>query len=595
MSYTSRSIANLKDQVNILDVVSRVVPLKKTGASHKGVCPFHNEKTPSFNVNEQKQMFYCFGCQASGDIIEFVRRYYNLDFNDAVDKLAKDYGIQMEETKGRSENLDKYYVINKDATEFFYKAMTETANKGYSYMKQRNIQPRTIKKFGIGYADENWTSLFEYLKSKGHSPEDMVELGLVSKSKDRYYDKFRNRTIFPIINTRKKVIGFGGRAISSEDNPKYLNSQESKVFQKSNNLYGFNISKDAVAKEGYLILVEGYMDVIGLYQGGIENVAASLGTALTESQARLIKRYVDTVVISYDSDNAGRNAALRAMGILRGEGLNVKVMHVTDGKDPDEFIRNKGKDAFLKLVDNASHYGEYKINHSIRGLNLNDHNDRIKAIKNIAGVLRELSPGEREEYASRTAKMLDISKAVLLEEASMKESRDNKSRTQDSKAVTASKPGKEETKTSLDDKLSQIEGELLKLVLRNEEYLNKVSEHSELLESEISRKLFDTILTSRGRDGSVDVKVVLDQLEEDERRVMYDVMEKILMSGEEDKIFQGLIRKHKQNKLRQEVERINDIIKYAGETEADSQEMKALMLRSMELQREIELLKSEDE
>ena len=590
MSYTSRSIANLKDQVNILDVVSRAVPLKKTGSSYKGVCPFHNEKTPSFNVNEQKQMFYCFGCQASGDIIEFVQRYYNLDFNDAVDKLSRDYGIPMEETKGRSEDLDKYYQINKDATEFFYKTFTETANKGYSYMKQREIAPRTIKKFGIGYADEGWTSLYDYLKSKGHSDEDMIHLGLVSQSKGRCYDRFRNRVIFPIINTRKKVIGFGGRRINEEDNPKYLNSHDSKVFQKSNNLYGFNISKDAVTKEGYLILVEGYMDVIALYQGGIENVAASLGTAFTEAQARLIKRYVDTVVISYDSDEAGRNATLRAMGMLRSQGLNVKVMHVTDGKDPDEFIKHNGREAYLELIKNASHYGEYKISNSIRGLNLSNHNDRIKAIKNIAVVLRELTPGEREEYASRTAKMLGISKAVLLEEASMENAGTNANK---DKRAPIPKPSDKAEET--EDKLSQIEGELLKLVLRNEEYISAVTEKPELLESEVSKKLFDTILSSRSDDGTVDVKLVLDQLEDEERGIMYDVLERVVISGDEEKIFQGILKKHKQNKLRREVERINDIIKYAGESEVDPEEMKALMVRSMELQKEIELLKMEDE
>ncbi|MFR8518618.1 MAG: DNA primase, partial [Emergencia timonensis] len=327
-SFSNSTIENLKNQINIIDVVGRVVPLKRAGSNYKGVCPFHNEKTPSFVVSEQKQIFTCFGCGATGDAIEFAKRYYNLDFSEAVEKLAGEYGISLEKNTFH-DNREIYYKVNKLAANFFYKAFTEKANKGYAYMKRRDISPAILKKFGIGYADAQWDSLYKYLLSQGVDKKIMLELGLVSESKGKYYDKFRNRVIFPIINTSGKVIGFGGRAIDAEDNPKYLNSAESKIFQKKYNLYGLNISRQSVGKEGFIILVEGYMDTIALYQSGIENVAASLGTALTENQAKLIKRYTKDVILSYDADGAGRAAALRGLDILRKEECKVKVLHVT--------------------------------------------------------------------------------------------------------------------------------------------------------------------------------------------------------------------------------------------------------------------------
>ena len=234
MLFTSRSLANLKDRIDIVEVVSRVVTLKRAGSSYKGVCPFHSEKTPSFVVSEQKQIFTCFGCGTSGDAIEFVKRYYNLDFSEAVEKLAQEYGVELEKSSGYGRDLDIYYKINKAAATFFYRAFTEKANKGYAYMKKRGLSNTVLKKFGIGYADEKWDSLYNHLIGLGYDKKVILELGLATESKGKCYDKFRNRVMFPIINTSGKVIGFGGRAIASGDNPKYLNSPESVIFRKKN-------------------------------------------------------------------------------------------------------------------------------------------------------------------------------------------------------------------------------------------------------------------------------------------------------------------------------------------------------------------------
>ncbi|MFR7991313.1 MAG: DNA primase, partial [Anaerovoracaceae bacterium] len=370
MGFSNQTIESLKNQVNIIDIVGRCVPLKRAGSNYKGVCPFHSEKTPSFVVSEQKQIFTCFGCGASGDVIEFVQRYYNLDFNEAIEKIAGEYGITLEKN-AYNDRREIYYKVNKMAAGFFYRAFTERANKGYAYMKRRGISPAVLKKFGIGYADEQWDSLFRYLQSQGVDKKIILELGLASESRGKCYDKFRDRVIFPIINTAGKVIGFGGRAIDGRDNPKYLNSPESRIFQKKNNLYGLNISRQSAGKAGYIILVEGYMDVIALYQSGVENVAASLGTALTENQAKLIKRYTKDVVLSYDADGAGRAAALRGIEILKSEDCKVKVLHVDDGKDPDEYIKKNGKEAFLQLVQGALPYADYKLESAKTGFDLN--------------------------------------------------------------------------------------------------------------------------------------------------------------------------------------------------------------------------------
>lgn len=247
-SFSKEAIEELKNQIDIVDVIGRSVELKRAGANYKGLCPFHNEKTPSFIVSPQKQIFTCFGgCGASGDVVSFVEKYYNLDFNEAVQKLADEYGITLQKTT-YNDDREKYYQINREAARFFYRNLTEKKNPGYTYMQKRGIKDSIIKKFGLGYAEDSWNSLYDYFKSKGTDEKILVELGLLSQKGDRYYDKFRNRVIFPIINTAGKVIGFGGRAINSEDMPKYLNSPENRVFQKKNNLYALNITRQDIGK-----------------------------------------------------------------------------------------------------------------------------------------------------------------------------------------------------------------------------------------------------------------------------------------------------------------------------------------------------------
>ena len=538
MSFTKRSVENLKEQVDIVDVIGRAVQLKKAGANHKGLCPFHSEKTPSFVVSEQKQYYTCFGCGASGDVIEFVKKYYNLDFNEAVEKLGREYGIELEESRSYGEDLDIYYRANKAAAEFFYKSFTEKANKGYSYMKKRGIDPKLMKRFGIGYADESWDSLHKHLTGMGFSPDLLVELGLSAKSGDRYYDKFRNRVIFPIINTSGKVIGFGGRRIDPNDNPKYLNSPESKVFSKKNMLYGLNLSRQAVAKAGNIILVEGYMDTIGIYRAGIENVAASLGTALTENQARLIKRYTKDVVLLYDSDEAGRNAALRGMEILKKEGLRVRVLHVTDGKDPDEFVLEKGRDEFLKLLDKALPYGDYRIDAIKSRFDTSSEEGKILCLRAIAKELKSYSPVEQDIYVRKVSREMEVSESALKREIGIAE--------KDGSGRTAVRNNEKKEK----EPLSPVDRDIIRLVTMDPDQLPKVTSALESLNTDTGNSIFSALEEEYSEHGTIDINRVLDTLEDDDRAAFRDTIKDGIPASDPDALLADCVSRNRVESLK---------------------------------------------
>ena len=561
MSYSisNSTIENLLSQINIVDVIGSCVPLKRAGSNYKGVCPFHNEKTPSFVVSEQKQIFTCFGCGATGNVIKFVMMYYNMNFLEAVEKLAGEYGITIER-KTYGENLDIYYKTNKLAAQFFYRAFTETANKGYAYMKRRGISPSTLKKFGIGYADESWHSLVDFLSSQGIDKKIMLELGLAAESKGRIYDKFRNRVMFPIINTSGKVIGFGGRAIASEDNPKYLNSPESKVFKKKNNLYGLNISRQSVGKEKFIILVEGYMDTISLFQSGIENVAASLGTALTENQARLIKRYTNSVVLSYDADQAGQKATLRGIEILRNESCKVKVLHVTDGKDPDEFVKQNGKTAFLELIEKSLSYGEYRLKAARNGLDLSKDDQKLEYMKRAASILRQLSPLEQDMYIKKLAHEINVSEGALRMETAGGQKAPPKPNMQ-------RKQSENQEETSI--KLTSIERDVLRLVTRSEEYISKVRENIFLLETDSAREIFTAMENDYKEHGQLDIKRALDSLDSAHQQILTEIIENIPAGGSEDDIFAECIRRRRLRKLKAEEKKILTMFELADESDSN--------------------------
>jgi DNA primase len=362
--YSDEIIEEIRISNDIVDVVREYVQLKKTGKNYMGLCPFHKEKTPSFSVEPSKQLFYCFGCAKGGNVVNFIQLIENLSFRESIEFLANRAGIQLpgdesEEEQKRRKIRDELININTEAARFFYSQIFIPENTiARLYLQKRGIGNKILNRFGIGYCPETDDSLFQYLKRKGFSEGSICLSGLVSHGKSGvYYDRFKGRIMFPIFDIKGKVIAFGGRVINQEG-PKYMNSPETPVYHKGNVLYAMNFARQSDKKR--IFVVEGYMDVISLHQSGIINSVGTLGTALTEEQGRILKKYAEEVIISYDSDAAGQAAAMRSLDILNRLGCNVKVLEIPKGKDPDEYIRSKGKEEFEKIAENSVTLLEYK-------------------------------------------------------------------------------------------------------------------------------------------------------------------------------------------------------------------------------------------
>ena len=572
-SFSKEAIEELKNQIDIVDVIGRSVELKRAGANYKGLCPFHNEKTPSFIVSPQKQIFTCFGgCGASGDVVTFVKRYYNLDFNEAVEKLADEYGIEIQKNSHKDDR-EKYYEVNREAARLFYRNLTEKKNPGYTYMQRRGIQDSTIKKFGLGYAEDSWNNLYDYFKKKGTDEKILIELGLISKKGDRCYDKFRNRVIFPIINTAGKVIGFGGRALNNEAMPKYLNSPENKVFQKKNNLYALNSTRQDIGKEGSAIIVEGYMDAISLYQNGVRNVAASLGTALTENQAKLINRYTKNVILSYDADAAGQKAALRGIEVLRGENCKVKVLHVTDGKDPDEYIKKNGREAFLSLTENALPYIDYKLEAAKRGLNISSEEGKLDYMKNISSILSDLSPVECDIYIKKISRDTGISEGAIKMEilGNNKQEKHLPERHR--------KTGEEVLE------LSPLEATVLKCLFIDPEFSESILPYSDIFESELGKKTLNIAFEFYGLNGDFNRGQVMDRLEPAESEKLQESLDKVIITGNEKEVLNQCIHRWEFKRLESRERQLRDILSLADEENKES--IDRLTIEFMEIQREM--------
>lgn len=562
----------IKDRCNIVDVIGQVVPLKKAGSNYKGVCPFHNEKTPSFVVSETKQIFTCFGCGATGDVISFVEKYYNLDFRGAVEKLAAEYGIEVSFSSGNGADKDEYYEINRQAARFFYRALREKANPGYDYVARRGLTPETLNKFGIGYADEDWHSLTDHLTGMGFAVDKLVELGLTSSSKGRYYDKFRGRVIFPIMNTGGKVIGFGGRIIG-EGEPKYLNSPESPVFRKKNNLYGLNLAREAVNREDSLILVEGYMDVVSLAQAGVRNVAASLGTALTDSQARLIKRYTGNVFLSYDADSAGQNAADRGLDILYNEGLRARVLKVDDGKDPDEYIKAHGSKAFRGLMDRALHHGDFKLARLMEGRNLEDDGDRMNFVRDAVAELKKMKPVEADIYLGRLSEMTGISETAIRREYES-----------ENHTETGRRPNPPEGEGNDGEGPEPVERDLIRLMFCDGKYISLPEDVREQAFRTAAGKAIYGAIRESASEGVPDPAGVCELLEGETADRLREILHGVMPGDRDGRLYRECLDFIRTRSLKEENELITLKLSMADD-DIDSEELRALMSRQMEIQK----------
>ena len=414
MYYPDELIEEVRMKNDIVDVISGYVRIQKKGSSYFGLCPFHNEKSPSFSVSPSKQMFYCFGCGAGGNVFTFVMQYENYSFQEAVKLLADRAGVNLpemeygEEVKKRESQRARLLEVNKEAAKYFYYQLrSERGQAGYQYLRRRELSDETIKKFGLGFANVTSDDLVKYLKSKGYEDKLLTEAGLASfDEKYGMHDKFWNRVMFPIQDSNHRVIGFGGR-VMGDAKPKYLNSPETMIFDKSRNLYGLNFAR--TSRAGNIILCEGYMDVIAMHQAGFTQAVASLGTAFTAGQANLLRRYAQEVILAYDSDGAGVTAALRAIGILKEVGLTGKVLNLEPYKDPDEFIKNLGREAFEERIRKAENSFFFELRMLQRNFDFNDPESKTRFHREIAKKLCGFSEEvERENYIEAVAEKYHI-------------------------------------------------------------------------------------------------------------------------------------------------------------------------------------------
>ncbi len=405
----------LKFKIEIEDVVSQYVELKRRGSTLIGLCPFHNEKTPSFTVYPKTQSFYCFGCGIGGDSVTFIKNIEHLDYLDAVKLLADKAGMEMPESNvddTLSKTKRKILTINRLAAKFFHACLYDKNSKiAQDYYKKRNISETTVKKFGLGYAPDSWDSLYKFLISKGFTAFDIEQSGLIKKNRyGKYFDIFRNRVITPIIDIRGNVIAFGGRVLD-DSKPKYINTSDTLVYKKTNELFSLNFAKENIKSS--IILCEGYMDVISMYQAGIKNAVAGCGTALTSEQVRVISRYADEVVLIYDSDEAGQKALKKAISLFNQTNVTVRIPKLFGGKDPDEIINKLGPDRFMGMIEKSANEIEYKLNSAKNNFNTETNSGKIEYINEAIKILSDFTPVEQDIYVSQLANELSVSKDTI--------------------------------------------------------------------------------------------------------------------------------------------------------------------------------------
>lgn len=426
MAYNDRFIDDIRQRADIVEVVSQYVKLEAKGKNYLGLCPFHQEKSPSFNVQREKQLYYCFGCGAGGDIFNFLMEIENIPFMEAAKILAERYGVPipdkpMTDARRKEDEIrEQLFEIHEWSAKFYHYLLMEhpMGRQALEYFLGRGFTRETLEKFRLGYSPNNWTALYDFLRGKRYSDVVLNKSGLMLPRKDgSFYDRFRDRAMFTISNLRGQPIGFGGRVMKTGENPKYLNSPETLLFEKSQNLYALHFAKESFRYQRRAIIMEGYTDVITAHQHGIENAIASLGTALTENQARLLSRYVDEVYISYDADTAGQNATLRGLDILREAGLIVKVVRLPEGKDPDELIRNRGAEAFLASLEHAISLIDFKLERILQKYDLENPDGKVKAVEELLPLFLNIDNAIEKDYLmDQMVQRIRISRSAIEEE-----------------------------------------------------------------------------------------------------------------------------------------------------------------------------------
>lgn len=578
--YSDELIEEIRSSNDIVDVISKYVTLKRSGRNFFGLCPFHKEKSPSFAVSPDKQIFHCFGCGVGGNVIHFISKIEGLDFKDTMELLANRANIELPTLDNLEDDKtarlkSKVYEINKIAAEFYHENLYKPTSKvAQEYIKKRKLDNRTLKAFLIGYAG-NFNELYLLLKQKGYTEEEMLASSLVKKTENgEYMDSFRKRLMFPIQDVRERVIAFGGRVLD-DSKPKYINSPENIVYSKGRNLFGLNVAKKYDIKK--IVIVEGYMDAISLYQRGITNVVASLGTAMTEAQGRLLRRYSEQVILGYDADGAGQAAILRGMEILQNLGCDIRVLQIEGAKDPDEYVLKYGPERFQKCVDNAISLVEFKVKILLKELNIENTNDKIKFLNEIAKIIAKVTNQmEREIYVDKIAKEYKISKEAIYAEINKLMYKDSQGSKKLEKRVVTMVP-KEEKENRLSEAVLKRENLVIYLLIneyskcyekiKNLITLNYIQDDTN---KQILKKMYEEF-----EKGNSNTSQLLDWFQDE--KVISHITE--IMAGDfeitdVDKAIDDLISIYEKEKL---ISRRNEILrKLENVSETGSEEVKKL-------------------
>lgn len=529
-------LMEVRARTDIETLVSSYVTLRRTGRNLKGLCPFHSEKTPSFTVYPDDNSFYCFGCGVGGDVIKFAQRIENLDYIEAVKFLAERAGMSMPQDgfdDGLTKAKRRMKEINREAARFFYKTLvSEKTKKGLEYLKNRGVSAESIKKFGIGYAPDEWDALAKHLNSKGFTNEEIVLADLGFKNKfGGVNDRFRDRVMFPIIDLQGSVIAFGGRDISGTSHAKYVNTGDTLVYKKTNNLFAMNIAKNTSGDS--IILGEGYMDVVAMHSAGFNNAVASCGTALTQEQAAIISKYAKKVIISYDADEAGQKAVKRAIPILRKAGLAIRVLVVSSGKDPDEYIREKGAAGFKNLVERALSDTDYLLEKAKGNINMDSPDGKVEYLKQATLILSQTdSPLERDAYAGKLSQELSISKDAILQQMnySLKKAERERKKADERQIIreTTGQSDKVNTQRVYHQKAAEAEDKLIAYIFKNPKELEYIREKisSQDFATDFNRRVYETMNQLYDSVGKIEISSFSADFTDEEYGALYRVINK---------------------------------------------------------------------
>ena len=589
MRYSDEILEEVRQSNDIVEVVSQYVHLKRKGRSYFGLCPFHNEKSPSFSVSPDKQIFHCFGCGVGGNVITFISKIEGLSFKETIETLAERAKITLpldNNTESIKEELkSKVFKVNAFAAEYYHKRLYETRSKdGQEYVKQRKLNQETLESYKIGFSG-NFDELYKELRKQGFQDEEILESGLVNKTDNgKYIDRYRNRLMIPIFDVRNRVIGFGGRVLD-DSKPKYINSPENIVYSKGRHLFGLNVAKKSDIKK--ILIVEGYMDVISLHQRGITNVVAALGTALTPQQGWLLRKNTEQVILGFDSDGAGQTAVIRAMEVMQNMGCDIRVLQMHGAKDPDEFILKYGSARFQKLLDEAISLIEFKVKTLKKNLNLENTSDKIKFLNEIANLISKIdNTMEQEIYIEKISNGYNISKDAIFGQVNKLQYSNKK----DEKILEKNKPvvvKREKKENNISSEIQRREKTIISIIINAPEMYQKIKEKIKLedFKDEYNKEILSKIY-EKCNDNDININSILNDFSEEIQNKLTEIMTKDYGITDYNKAFEDILIKYQREKLEKQRDEI--LVKIENETNKEEknklgQELNSIIMKLVKI------------